>query len=81
MIMGTEGGTKMVTVRTRLTDAERLDLRLARVRRGLTQFQVAKALGLHELYISVYECGRSEPPEEVLARWKVLLGLDGAGTL
>jgi type I restriction enzyme M protein len=46
----------------------------ARTRNGLTQAEVAEALGVSRSLVTAWETGRSEPSEELLAGLKTLLG-------
>lgn len=52
-----------------------LALRRARVQRGLSQLEVAKAASVSQPVISFYENGYTSPSEEVLARLAPVLGL------
>lgn len=50
----------------------------ARVKRGMTQQQVADAIGVKKAAISRYEVGSRKPEDEIKVRLCRLLGLDVA---
>ena len=43
-------------------------IKTMRNRKGLSQWQVAKALGKSQAYLSYFECGYKEPSEEILQK-------------
>lgn len=51
-------------------------LRLERLRRRLTQYDVFALCGIRPARLSLMENGRLEPREDELRRWKRALGLD-----
>lgn len=51
-----------------------LALKIARLRRGLTQLQLARALGVREDIITYIETGRRTPTPELRERLEALLG-------
>lgn len=52
-----------------------LDIKIARIRAGLRQYEVAKSIGILPSRLSEIEAGRREPSEEVLQRLLQILGL------
>lgn len=51
-----------------------LKMRLARLRAGLTQQQVADAIGCKRWVISALECGRLDPRMSFLRRYFLVVG-------
>ncbi|MGE5572013.1 MAG: helix-turn-helix transcriptional regulator [Bacteroidota bacterium] len=52
-----------------------LMLKVARLKRGLTQLELARALGVRENLISLIETGRQAPTPELREKLEALLGL------
>lgn len=52
-----------------------LMLKVARLKRGLTQLELARALGVRESLISLIETGRQAPTPELREKLEALLGL------
>lgn len=50
-----------------------LGIKIARIKKGLTQEQLAEKLGLTNLTISGYEVGRTKPSLEVLIKLSDIL--------
>ena len=45
-----------------------LELKIARMRKGLTQEELAEKIGMAKITISAYEIGRSKPSLDVLIK-------------
>ena len=59
-----------------ITEGDRLHYKLAIVRLGQRQYQVAIAAGLHESKLSAFLSGRVELKPEQIQRLQSVLGLD-----
>jgi plasmid maintenance system antidote protein VapI len=59
-----------------ISEGDRLDYKLALVRLGLRQYQVAMAAGLHESKLSAFLTGRVQLKPDQLERLKSVLGLE-----
>lgn len=63
----------------KLSTDETFGQRLARLRkeRGFTQVELAKKIGLTQALITSYECDRLRMHADMLARFALVLGIDG----
>jgi plasmid maintenance system antidote protein VapI len=61
-----------------LDEKTRLELKVAIVRLGKHQYQVAREIGINENRFSAFLCGRRSLPPEKLARLEEVLGLTPA---
>ena len=52
-----------------------LELRLARIRRGLHLYQVAREIGITPARLSQFEGGHREPPPDLEDKLRAVLGL------
>ena len=63
--------------RITLDAAERVELRLAAIRRGLHYKDIARELGVCPRQLAKYACGERRPTPELLAAWRRVLGIRG----
>lgn len=52
-----------------------LEIQVARIRKGLTQYELGQLVGQPTYNITRYECGVAIPPPATLAKIKKALGL------
>ena len=58
-----------------MSNAKGLELRLARIRRGLHLYEVARALGISPARLSQFEGDHRRPPTELENKLRRFLGL------